>query len=324
MPVPDFEARLQKYADVIIRVGLGLHPGQRLIISSPLETAAFTRMVYARAYQAGASLVTVIWNDEQLTPLRIDNAPPDSLEEYPTWISDGLLQHAKNGDAFLFIRAENPDLLAGYDPDAITAIRRTDAHHNQAARQLRATNFCNWLIVSAPTQDWAAKIFPDLDPEERIDALWEKIFSLSRIDSDDPVAAWQEHIFNLKKTAAYLNAKRYDSLHYTGPGTDLTIGLPDGHIWHAAQATTPSGVTFTPNIPTEELFTAPHKDRTSGTVTATMPLNYGGLLVEDFSVTFEDGRVVNITAKTGGEVLEKLSQTDEGAARLGEVRSRSA
>ena len=256
---------------------------------------------------------------KQLAPLRLQNAPDNSFEEYPTWISDGLLQHAQGENAYLAIYAQNPDLLAGQDPEKLATIHKTGAKHNEELSKLAGAFAYNWLIVSVPTVDWASKIFPDLSADEQTDALWEKIFQLARIDTPDPVAAWDEHLTGLKQTAAYLNAKQYDSLHYTGPGTDLTIGLPEGHVWIAAQTDTPSGITFTPNMPTEEVFTTPHKDRTSGTVAASMPLNYSGMLIENFSLTFEDGVVTNVSAEKGEETLSKMIETDEGAARLGEV-----
>jgi aminopeptidase len=177
----------------------------------------------------------------------------------------------------------------------------------------------NWSAVSSPTQEWASKIFPDVSPEEAVAKLWEAIFQTCRVYQPDPVAAWQAHIADLRKHSEYLNKKHYSALHYKSPGTDLTVGLPERHCWLAAQSKAENGIEFTANMPTEEVFTMPHKDRVDGTVSASRPLVTFGRVVEGFTLTFEKGQITNITAQKGEETLRKLIETDEGSRRIGEV-----
>jgi aminopeptidase len=326
MSVPDFERNLEKYAQVIVKVGLNLQPGQRLLIGSsrfgretPFEAAPLVRQVAAKAYQVGARLVDVIWGDPKLHVIRLENAVPSTLEEYPDWIAAGNLDYIKHGDAMLGIVANDPDLFRGQDPEKVSLLQRIAAEQNQELGILISRMASNWLLASIPTPAWAAKIFPNVPTEEQQDRLWEAIFKICRVDQADPVAAWDNHVKMLSAVSAYLNAKRYTALKLTAPGTNLTIGLPDGHVWFGGSTKSGNGITFIPNIPTEEVYTMPHKDRTSGVVTATKPLNHGGVLFEDFSLTFENGRVVKVTAKQGENALRKLTETDEGASRLGEI-----
>jgi aminopeptidase len=326
MPVPDFERKLEKYAEVIVRVGLNMQPGQRLLIGSsrfgreiPFEAAPLVRQVAAKAYQAGAELVDVIWGDPQLHLVRLQNARRDTLEAYSDWIAEGNLNHIKNGGAMLGIVANDPDLFKDQDPELVGILQGVSSQQNQELGILVSRWASNWLLVSIPTPAWAAKIFPGLSPQEQEDRLWEAIFKISRIDQDDPVKAWEQHGKMLGSVTDYLNQKRYTALKLTAPGTDLTIGLPDGHQWFGGSNQSLSGITFIPNMPTEEVFTMPHKDRTEGVVRASKPLNHAGTLIEDFSVTFENGRAVKVNAAKGETILRKLIETDEGAARLGEI-----
>jgi aminopeptidase len=291
MPNLSFEEKLQNYAEMAVKIGVGLQAGQRLMVRAPIESAPLVRLIVASAYKAGARLVDVLWTDDTIILARFNYAPRDSFEEYPTWQADALAQMANAGDAVLSIYATDPDLLKDQDPD----------------------------LVALPIASWAAKIFPDSPPDEQISKLWEAIFKVCRLDQPDPVAAWEGHVAELSARKDYLNAKAYTALKYTAPGTDFTLGLPDHHIWHGAQSQTPTGITFIANIPTEEVFTMPHKDRADGIVSSSKPLSYGGVLIEDFNLTFAGGRVVKVTAKKGKAVLQKLIETDEGSARLGEV-----
>jgi aminopeptidase len=325
--IPDFDHLLDKYADVIVRIGLNIQPNQRLLIGAPmlglfgtpLELAPLVRLVTAKAYQAGARLVDVMWNDPEVQRIRYQHAPRDSFDQFPAWRADATYDITKAGDAVLLLYAEDPDLLAGVDPELISTVQHATFKYGKAAAELRGKNANNWLIATAPVAGWPDKVFSHLPAEERTDAFWDALFDICRIKSPDPVAAWNDHVNNLTARRAYLNQRHYAGLHLTGPGTDLTIGLPDKHIWRAARMTSQNGIDFIANIPTEEVFCMPHREKTEGVVAASKPLSYGGSLIEDFSLTFSAGRVVKATAAKGEASLNKLLDTDEGARRLGEI-----
>jgi len=319
MTASDFEQNLQKYADLIVKVGLNLQPGQRLNVYAPLDAAPLVRQVAACAYQLGCRFVDAIYLDDALKPIRFQYAPRDSFEEYPTWIANDLLEYFQRGDASLQILASDPDLLKDQDPELIAIEQRTHAKHIRPIHDLISRNAANWAVVSYPVPSWAARLFPDDPPDRQVARLWDAIFGVCRIHQADPIAAWQTHIADLAARADYLNGKRYTGLQYRGPGTDLYIGLVDAHRWVSGTLQSQAGITFVANLPTEEVFSLPHQDRTHGTVRATKPLSYQGALIEDFSLTFEHGRVVNLNAARGETILRRLIETDEGAGRLGEV-----
>jgi aminopeptidase len=314
-----FEQKLEKYADVLIRVGLNLRAGQRLFLRAPIEAAPFVRLITQKAYQAGARLVDVSWNDEQILLTRMQYAPHDSFEESSTWLPDAIAAHIERGDAYMAIAAGNPELLSGQDPENVATVQQI-AYKNAAKQlQLIQKNVTNWLVASIPVGPWSAKVLPNVPEAEREAKMWDVIFEMCRIEGDDPVAGWWQHVKNLDSRSDYLNQKQYATLKYSGPGTDLTLGLPKDHIWLSGGITAKNGVYFTANVPTEEVFTMPHKDKVNGTVWATKPLNLQGTLIENFSVTFENGRVVKATAEKGEVTLNAFLDTDEGARRLGEV-----
>ncbi|NWG07951.1 MAG: aminopeptidase [Chloroflexi bacterium] len=316
---------LRKYAEAIVKVGLNLRAGQRLIITNatsrgvPPAGRALVHEVTKAAYAAGARYVEVIWGDEEMNRIRVQHAPAESLGEYPKFHVNAILDMFKNGDALLSIYANNPDVYAGLDPERLSAMQKSHLQNYQEISMLVSRNAINWCVVASASPAWAAKIFPDLNPEEAEEKLWKAIFESTRAVQPDPVAAWQEHIRNLKKRSDYMQSKGYSGLHYKGPGTDFTLGLPRGHKWISAQSLAENGVVFTANMPTEEVFTLPDRHRAEGTVSATFPLSYGGSLIEDFSVTFENGRIVKVHAKKNESILQKLVDTDEGSTRLGEV-----
>lgn len=324
--IPEFDTLLQKYADLIVHIGLNLQKGQKLVISgknlfrgAPLDSAPLVRKIAATAYQAGARLVDIMWDDAESQLIRFQHAPRDSFGEYPTWRTRALLEYASQGDAIVSIYGDDPDLLSGQDPKLVAQAQRTMEMNMQEQMNLLMKNAYNWLLVSVPSTNWAAKIFPNLPPDQQMESLWQQIFTLCRLDQPDPVAAWKKHIDQLKAVSKYLNDKRYHALHYTGPGTDLTAGLPAGHLWNSAQSDTLGGITFTPNLPTEEVFTLGDKNRAEGTLKATMPLSYGGRLVDEFSFTFKDGRVVSAKASKGEDVIKDILANDDGAGRVGEI-----
>jgi aminopeptidase len=316
---------LQKYAEAIVKVGLNIRAGQRLIITLaanrgvPIQFAPLVREVSKAAYAVGAKYVDVIWGDEEMLRLRAQHAPHDSFGEYSTWQIDAIVKMIENGDALLSIAGANPDLFNGIDPEIVGMMQNTHLQNFSRVSQRVMTNAVNWCVVAAAGDAWAMKVFPDLPVAEAQAKLWKAIFETARIDRPDPIAAWQTHIVNLRTRAKYLQEKQYTALHYSAPGTDFTLGLPKGHMWISAQSMAQNGVAFTANMPTEEVFTLPDRNRADGVVTSTFPLSYGGSLIEDFQVTFENGRVVKVTAKKGEAVLQKLIDTDEGSHRLGEV-----
>jgi aminopeptidase len=323
----EFEYKLEKYAEVIVKVGLNLQPGQRLIIGmpffgtdgTPLEAYPLVRQIAQSAYQAGARYVAVNWDDEELQRIRVKHAATDTMSEFPTWKNEAAIEYINQGEAILIILSQNPDLMGGLEPKKVQAKQQTEAQHFHRLWSKMAAGATNWLAVSASISSWAAKVFPDMAKEEAIARLWDMIFEACRINLDDPVAGWERHISELGKRTAYLNDKKYTALKYIAPGTNLTVGLPDGHIWHSGSLTSQNGITFVANIPTEEVFTMPHKDQINGVVTATMPLSYGGSLIEKFTLEFSEGRVINAKAESGQDALDNLLNTDGPSRSLGEV-----
>ena len=316
---------LRKYAEAIVKVGLNLRRGQRLIITNatargvPPAGRALVHEVTRAAYTAGARFVDVLWGDEELMRLRLQHAPGDSLGEYPTWQIKGILDMIKNGDALLSIYANDPDVYKGLDPERVGAMQKSHLENYQDVSINITRNSINWCVVASAAPAWAAKMFPDLTPREAQEKLWQAIFETTRIVEPDPVAAWGVHIQKLRRRADYMQAKKYTSLHYKSEQTDFTVGLPYGHKWISAQSLAENGVIFTANMPTEEIFTLPDRQRADGVVASTFPLSYAGSLIEDFTVRFENGKIVNVTAKKNEAILKKLVDTDEGSTRLGEV-----
>ncbi len=319
MPTQIPADELSRYADVIVHVGLGLRPGQRLLVRADLQTVDLVRAVARSAYRAGARLVDVLWGDEQLTLVRVQEAPRDSFGEVPAWYPAATAAYLRAGDALLSIYAATPTLLAGQDHEAVSTMLRATAEAARPVTELVQRNASAWAVVSFPTPGWAAQVLPDLPANQRIARLWRAIAVTCRLDTPDPVAAWQAHVADLDARCAYMNAKRYTALRYSAPGTNLSVGLADGHLWAGGGSVSAQGHAFVANLPTEEIFSLPHRARVDGVVRSSRPLNYGGNLIEDFTLTFEAGRVVTLTAARGEEVLRRLVESDEGSARLGEV-----
>jgi aminopeptidase len=326
MAIKDFDRKLDQFAELIVKVGINVQPGQKLVVNGKnftrgvnLEAAPLMRRVAHHAYKTGARLVDIIWDDPELTLERLKHAPKDSFEEFPTWRTRAMEEYLGAGNALLTIYSDDPDRYKGFDTDTINVLQRTMETNLAPAMEHLMMNRFNWSLVALPVPGWAQKLYPKDSPEGAVDKLWEKIFELCRLDRDDPVKAWDEHIANLQTRSSHLTEKNYSALKYTGPGTDLKIGLPEGHIWESARIKSTAGVPYVANLPTEEVFSMPHKDRVDGTVAATMPLSRAGTIIEDFTITFKDGRAVDFQAKKGEEVLKGLLETDEGSRRLGEV-----
>lgn len=313
------DERLDRLGEVAVRVGLGLRPGQELVMTAAIEALPLVRRITEHAYKAGASLVTTLFNDEEAALMRFRNAPDDSFDQASGWLYEGMAHAFKNGAARLAISGDNPALLANEDPDKVARANRARSKAYMPALSLIAGFDINWTIVSYASPAWAKAMFPD-DPEDiAVAKLWHAIFAASRVDTPDPIAAWNTHNAELHARTAQLNAKRYAALRFRGPGTDLTVGLADEHEWAGGASTAKNGIVCNANIPTEEVFTTPHKSRVEGYVASTKPLSYQGTLIQDIAVRFEGGRIVEARARTGENVLNKVLDTDEGARRLGEV-----
>jgi aminopeptidase len=315
----NFEQRLDRLAEVAIRVGLRLQKGQELVLTAPIEALPLVRRITAHAYMAGASLVTPLFSDDELTLLRFQHAPDESFDKASNWLFDGMATAFANNAARLAVVGEDPSLLSAQDPERVARANRARSTAYRPALE-RVVNFdINWNIVSFATPAWAKAVYPDLAADVAMQRLWDAIFAASRVEGADPIAEWDAHNEALNRRTAFLNEKRYFALKFKGPQTDLTVGLADDHWWEGGASTAKNGITCNPNIPTEEVFTTPHKARVEGVVRSTKPLSYQGTLIQDIAVRFEGGRIVESSARTGADVLAKVLATDEGAARLGEV-----
>ncbi len=314
-----FDEKLSNYASLLIHVGVNLQKGQRLLLRAPITAAPLVRKVVAEAYKQGSPFVDVHWDDEELTKLRFEHAPADSFEEQAKWRFDASMEGVERGDALLTIRAQDPDLLKGQNPEHVsTAIRSTQTLFKPFSEHITAHSI-SWCLVAYPVESWAKKVFADESADTAIELLWDAIFATTRADQANAVELWKQHQIDLAARAKVLNDKHYAALHFKNATTDLTVGLPDGHIWHGGGAVNRAGQDFVPNMPTEEVFTLPDKDQVDGLVRSSKPLSYNGNLIDNFELTFEKGKVVSYKAEVGEDTLKNLLESDEGASRLGEV-----
>jgi len=312
--------QLEKYADLIVKTGVNIQQGQTLVITSPIECAPFARMIAEVAYLSGARDVVMNWKDELFTKMRFLQAPEVVFEEFPEWQKEFYLSYVKQGAAFISIAASDPELLKDVNPDRVAKVQKTSNLALQEYRERVMSNKNAWCVVSIPTKSWAKKVFPSLSEDEAVTKLWDAIFKTVRVDGKDPVLLWEQHKNKLKVSADFLNSHQFKFLRYKNSlGTDLEIELPENHIWLGGSEFTPEGVEFIANMPTEEVFTMPKKSGVNGHVVSSMPLNYNGSLIDQFSLTFKAGKIIDFTAVTGYEVLKKLIATDEGSHYLGEV-----
>jgi len=311
--------KLEKLAEVAVKVGLRLEAGQDLVMTAPLAAIPLVRMITRHAYMVGAGLVTTFYSDEDTTLSRYRHAQDASFDKASGWLYEGMAKAFAGNAARLAIAGDNPMMLAGQDPSKVARANKANSMAYKPALE-KISNFdINWNIISYPNPAWAKQVFPELGEQEAIKKLADAIFAASRVDLDDPVAAWTEHNANLRKRSSWLNGERFSALKFTGPGTDVTIGLADEHEWHGGESTAKNGITCNPNIPTEEVFTTPHALKVEGYVSSTKPLSHQGTLIDGIQVKFEGGRIVEAKATKGEEVLNKVLDTDEGARRLGEV-----
>ena len=310
---------LEKYAELALKTGVNLKDNQVLMINSSIEGVDFTRILVKKAYELGAKDVVINWQDDEITLERYLHATEEALTTVPQWLVDKYLHYAEDDVALLSVRSTNPDLLKDVDPERVAKATKASAEAMKGFRKYTMNDKIAWSIISIPTNDWAMKIFPGKDAETAKELLWEQIFNIVRVNTDDPIKAWEDHNATLKAAHKILNDKKYTSLKFTAPGTEITFGLPHGHIWKGGGAYTEEGRHFNPNMPTEEVFTMPDKYHVDGVVSSTKPLIYGGNMIDNFKLTFKDGKVTDFEAETGYDTLKHLLDTDEGAKRLGEI-----
>ena len=316
----DLNTRLDNYARLIAKVGVNVQEGQPVLIRANIDSRDIALKLVKACYELGAKKVEVEWRDQAISRLDLENRSKETLEEVGQWFIDKYQDSIDEKTAYIYVVGDDPDGLAGVDSEKIktAALTRSKALKNYMKAIMN--NECPWNVMAASTRGWAKRLFPELDEEEGYLKLWDLILSACRVDGNDAVKNWEEHIASLDKKVEFLHADELVKLHITNElGTDLYVGLPKGHLWESAGSVAKTGQRFVANIPTEEVFTMPHKDQTSGIVYNAKPLNYQGVLIDNFWLKFEEGKVVDFGAEKGYEVLNNLLNTDEGARRIGEM-----
>ncbi|ASS75136.1 hypothetical protein CIG75_09185 [Tumebacillus algifaecis] len=311
--------QLTKYAELAVRQGINVQPGQKVIVRAPVDTAPFVRKVVEKAYEAGAHYVAVDWMDDDLQRVRMLHAPEESLSIIPEgWARDfiGLLEE---GGAMLGVVAPKPGHLSGVEPGRVGKYSQALGIAMRRQRDLQQASKVSWAIVVLPTPEWAKVVFPELSDEEGMEKLWEYIRYITGLDQDDPVAHWEAKVQAIEDRAQWLTEQQFARLHYKGAGTDLSIELPRGHRWVGGRLKDEKGTLFLPNIPTEEVFTAPDKSGVNGVVKSTRPLDFNGQLIDGMTLKFEAGSVVEATAEVGEAALHQMISADANAKFLGEV-----
>ncbi len=311
---------LEKYARLIVKCGLNIQKNQTLVITSPIECAPFIRIITKVAYEEGAKDVVVEWVDELISKIKFLYAPEEAFEEFPEWQKEFYVSYAREGAAFLTIDAKDPELMKDVSTERISKASkvRSVALQEYAYRKMLGKN--PWCIASFPTKAWAEKVFPNIPENEAIEKLWQAIVKIAKLDNDDPVDSWKEHIKSLKINTDFLNFNEFKYMHFKNAlGTDLKIELVENHIWFSGSGYTPEGIEFTANIPTEEITTVPNKTGINGTVVSSLPLSYNGSIIERISLTIKNGEIIKYNAKKGYEALKELIETDSGSRYLGEV-----
>ena len=315
----DNNASLDKLAELSIKTGVALAAGQDLLITAPYEAAPLVRRLAYHAYKAGAGVVTPLFSDPAVTLMRYQNARPESFDHATQWLFDGMAAAFDANTARLAVVGEDPMLLSEQNPDSVGRANQALSKASSAVRE-RITRFdVNWNIIAWPGTEWAKQVFPELSDQDAQVALADAIFKASRADQEDPIGAWVVHNKNLQMRTDWLNERNFAALRFYGGGTDLTVGLAKDHEWMGGASVARNGITCNPNIPSEEVFTTPHAQKVEGTVRSTKPLSHQGTLIEDISVTFKEGRIIEASASRGQDVFLKLLDTDDGARRLGEV-----
>lgn len=314
------EKEIQNYVELVIKKGINIQKGQILVINSPVETFEFTRELVKKAYELGASEVVVHWSDEVCGKYKYLYGEESSFDIFPDWQRESVEYYRKKGAAFLSVYASDPNILKDVDSSRVARQQKARSLALKEYYENVMGNSNQWSVVSVPTKAWAARVFPELKEEFAMLEMWKLILNIVRADKENPILEWDKHLNNLKTRMEYLNNKKFIKLIYKNSiGTDLEIGLPEGHIWLGGGENSKTGVYFVANMPTEEIFTMPHRERVNGTVVSSKPLIYGGNTINHFTLKFVEGKVVEYSAEVGEEVLEKLLNTDESSRYLGEV-----
>ncbi len=320
MTLENFNENLKKYARLIAETGVNVQDNHTVVLQISVDQAPLARLITEEAYRLGAAEVTVQWSDETIQREFLAHAATDRIENVPQYKIDQTDDWIAKGASRISVVSSNPDALAGVDAQRVAAFQAANGKALVNLRKATQANKVSWTVVAAASEGWAAKVFPELaTSEEQVDALWNEIFKTTRIYEENPVIAWDIHDKKLQEKAAELNEQQFTALHYTAPGTDLTIGLPKNHLWEGAGSYNARGEEFMANMPTEEVFTAPDSRRVDGYVSSTKPLSYAGTIISGMKFTFKDGKVVDFSAEQGEEALKNLLAIDEGAKHLGEV-----
>lgn len=310
--------KLYDFAELVLGVGVNLQNGQGLEIVCPVEKSEVAVAFSEKAYEMGARIVNVRWSCEKTDRVNYLYAEEEALTDIPKWFVDSKNYLVKKGFCYVAIDAEDPSAFKDVPSEKLAAVSKKKSKLLKAFSDEVMSNGIRWCVVSVPTESWAKKIFPAAaDPVEELSFAIEKTM---RLDEKNPLEAWQKHIATLNRRAEFMNAKNFEYLHYTSAnGTDLMLGLAENHVWVSAQEKAKDGVPFVANMPTEEIFTAPHKDKINGVVKSALPLSYNGQIIENFSFTFKKGKVIDFSAEKGYDVLKKLLETDAGTLSLGEA-----
>ncbi|EHS8010687.1 aminopeptidase [Enterococcus faecalis] len=320
MTLENFNENLKKYARLIAETGVNVQDNHTVVLQISVDQAPLARLITEEAYRLGAAEVIVQWSDETIQREFLAHAATDRIENVPQYKIDQTDDWIAKGASRISVVSSNPDALAGVDAQRVAAFQAANGKALVNLRKATQANKVSWTVVAAASEGWAAKVFPELaTSEEQVDALWNEIFKTTRIYEENPVIAWDIHDKKLQEKAAELNDQQFTALHYTAPGTDLTIGLPKNHLWEGAGSYNARGEEFMANMPTEEVFTAPDSRRVDGYVSSTKPLSYAGTIISGMKFTFKDGKVVDFSAEQGEEALKNLLAIDEGAKHLGEV-----
>lgn len=314
------QENLRKYAQLSVKSGLNLKKGQILVMNCPIQCAFFAELVAEEAFKAGAKDVVMRWSDNKFTRIRYDYADISRFETVPKWQQELLNGYAQEGAAFLHIISTDPDIFTGIDPKKPAAFSKANKRDCKIYSDLLDIDACVWSIVAIPSPVWAKKVFPNDSEEKAMEKLWEAVLKAVRVDTPDPVAAWEQHKNTFIQKRKWLEDLKLAEINIkTGRGTDLTLGLIDNHLWEGGGAVSTDGTYFFPNMPTEEIFSTPHRLKANGKAVSALPLIYHGTVIDDFYITLENGKIIDYGAKKGYETLKQLVETDEGSHYLGEV-----
>lgn len=318
----NYKEKLQQYAELLVKVGMNVQPKQPVFIRSSVETLELTHLIVEEAYHCGASDVRVVYSDPTLKRLKFENESVEHFanHELKSYDVEARMDYVKRGAANLALISEDPDLMDGIDSQKLQAFQQQNARAFKGYMESVQKNQFPWVVAAFPSKAWAKRVYPELSVEGAYIKFIDEVFDIVRIDGNDPVENWRQHIANLSVYAQKLQQKNYHALHYVSEGTDLTVGLAKNHIWEDATSyVNGKEQAFIANIPTEEVFTAPDRNRVDGYVTNKLPLSYNGTIIDQFKLMFKDGEIIDFSAEKGEAVLKDLINTDEGSRRLGEV-----